>query len=937
MQQFIKWEEINIKNKRDGVLKTTCPNCSKERRNPKDPCLYVNLTDGVAKCFNCDLLGFRDSRVNRESEIAIKYTLPPQNWQNFTNLSDVITKYIETRKISQKTLNDFCVTQELVYQPQRCKEVISIVFNYFEGDLIVNKKYRSLSKEFTQTKGGKPILYNINSAIGQDELYITEGELDIFSLYEIGIKNAVSLPNGANDNDAFWINSEPYLKDIKKFYIATDNDEKGDIVADKIAQRLGRYRCERILFDGKDANEDLQNMVLNRTIRNTKKYPVIGTLTTSDFSEGLFTLYDEGIPKVNKPKGREFADINKIFSTMNGQLTVITGIPSSGKALWVETPIFTPKGFVKLGDLSIGDVIFYENGNTCNIVAKSEIFNDRQTYKLKFSDGSELIADENHEWLTNTRSSRKSEYQYQKRINKNGLGLQKNGSNQTRKREFPSVKTTKEIINTLLAENGKRANHAINLSEPLVFENKELLVDPYVLGAWLGDGTSSSGGITTGDYELIENIRERGFIVNEYKAKYHYGILNLSVLLKKIGVHKNKHIPLEYLTSSYEQRMELLRGLMDSDGYCGYGAANEFCSVKEKLARDVFTLLVSLGIKCTFNINDAKIYGRYISKRYRLHFKTNLKVYNISRKQLVIDNYFKKDGVIKGGNLRYIKSIEPVYGYKTQCIEVDSPSHLFLAGESLIPTHNSNITEWYLLNMAKDYNKKLSFFTPEHTPYELFHSKMAEKVIGKPFFNRNYYESGVIRMTKEELDAYILWSNEKIYITSPSDTNVADWDWLIRTFEEQMLRYGVNIFVIDAYNKVIMKSKDEKQGIREALTKITQFCAKYNVEVYLIAHPTKMQKDNNGQYQIPTLYDVSGSADFRNQTHNGYIIHREYGNDGNDVTVFVCGKIKFQFQGEIGKSCNLIYDKMNGRYYREGDSPNRKSFFDETYNDNNIE
>ena len=75
----------------------------------------------------------------------------------------------------------------------------------------------------------------MNNAIGQKELYIVEGEIDVLSLYEIGIKNCISVPNGANDNDDVWANCEDYVSDVKKFYIATDNDQKGDDVAEKIS------------------------------------------------------------------------------------------------------------------------------------------------------------------------------------------------------------------------------------------------------------------------------------------------------------------------------------------------------------------------------------------------------------------------------------------------------------------------------------------------------------------------------------------------------------------------------------------------------------------------------------------------------------------------------------------------------------------------------
>ena len=299
MSNIQNWDLIQT-NKVSGRQKLKCPACTETRSNKQDKSLMVWFDIGVAKCYNigCEALFFRDSV--QKSIVQNNYTLPDQKWQNYTELSDAMVKYCETRKINQYTLKHFNVTEEKQYQPQISKEVNNIVFNYFESDTLVNKKYRSGDKKFTQSKNGKPILYNINSIIGEDEAYIVEGEFDVMALYEIGIKNVVSLPSGANDNDNYWINSEKYLTDIKKFFIATDNDTSGNIVAEKIAQRLGRYRCERIVFDGKDANNDLIDGVLEKTIYNRKKYPVSGSFTTEDLLDKMMDLYNSGLPNCIK-------------------------------------------------------------------------------------------------------------------------------------------------------------------------------------------------------------------------------------------------------------------------------------------------------------------------------------------------------------------------------------------------------------------------------------------------------------------------------------------------------------------------------------------------------------------------------------------------------------------------------------------------------------
>ena len=560
MANVYKWDLIQS-NKNNGTAKLKCPVCTPTRKNKTDRSLFVNFNNGTAKCFNdgCNALFFRDSI---EKSIAQNnYTLPVQTWKNYTKLSDKLVKWCEeTRKIKQYTLNNFQITEEKYYQPSTQKEENNIVFNYFEGDVLVNKKYRSGSKKFTQSKNGKPIFYNINSIIGQEECYIVEGEFDVLALYEIGIKNVISVPNGANDNDNYWLNSEKYLKDIKRFYIATDNDESGNNVAEKIAQRLGRWRCQRVLFFGKDANEDLINGNLEKSIYNVKKYPVSGTFSVSDLYDNILELYDKGLPDTLYPKQNWFGRLKENYSVMRGHLITGTGIPSHGK---------------------------------------------------------------------------------------------------------------------------------------------------------------------------------------------------------------------------------------------------------------------------------------------------------------------------------------------------------------------SNFTEWYVLNLLFDYNLKVSFFSPEHSPMALHQSTFIQKVTGRSFW-KDY--DNLPRITKEEIAKYHDWANEKIYLTSPDNGEVANWDWLLDKFKEQMVNFGIDIFVIDAFNKVELTGKDTLKEISRVLTKLTAFAQANNVIIFLIAHPTKMKKNEAGIYDTPSLYDVSGSADFRNQTHDGFCVYRYFANESGqeDFTRIINLKTKFSFQGNIGEFEDFNYHIPSGRYYAKG-------------------
>ena len=237
-----------------------------------------------------------------------------------------------------------------------------------------------------------------------------------------------------------------------------------------------------------------------------------------------------------------------------------------------------------------------------------------------------------------------------------------------------------------------------------------------------------------------------------------------------------------------------------------------------------------------------------------------------------------------------------------------------------IPSHGkSNFTEWMVLNLILENDLKASFFSPEHQPLQLHMSSFVSKVIGKDYFREI---EGTPRCSKLEVMQFVEWSKERLYLTSPENGTFANWDWIFEKFTEQMFIYGTNIFVIDAYNKVEhLGNKTERENITRVLSRLTQFAQTNNVLIFLIAHPTKMQIEN-GIYRSPTLYDVSGSADFRNQTHDGFCIYRYFKTESDSGhIVFTNLKTKYSFQGTIGGKIEFEYHAPSGRFYERGSEP----------------
>ena len=237
------------------------------------------------------------------------------------------------------------------------------------------------------------------------------------------------------------------------------------------------------------------------------------------------------------------------------------------------------------------------------------------------------------------------------------------------------------------------------MAEAIDLPDAELPIPPYTLGAWLGDGCSKKASIICCDKDIaiIEKIKADGVDVKKYKSPLEYGLTDgvrnsskdcIQKRLRDLGVLKNKHIPMLYKRASINQRMELLRGLMDTDGYCSKDGQCEYTSVKKTLAEDVRELVASLGYKVKVNEGIAKCNGKNCGPKYRVQFWGDREnsCFALPRKTERL-----KSGRTTRNGVRHIVECTPIESVPVKCIEVDSDSHLYLATKSFIPTHNSEL------------------------------------------------------------------------------------------------------------------------------------------------------------------------------------------------------------------------------------------------------
>ena len=335
-------DEFNQHSLKEGASQGICPLCSSDRqpKNQKAQCASYDWERGLGTCHNCDT-SFQLHTYQRKGASEKVYVRPQTvHKPSSSTYTESIKKWFKGRGISEQTMKDVGIWFGDEFMPQTGKKENTIQFNYWMGDQLINIKYRDGRKNFKLFKGAEKVFYNINSIVGYDWCVIVEGEMDVLALHEAGIKNAISVPNGAtlNSNNLDYLdNCIDYLEDKTKIVIAVDADEPGQALKNEFVRRLGAEVCYLIDFNGnKDANEFLIEHgadKLKSAIHAAKQVPLENVTTLYDIQDELKDFVQNGF-KPGYQVGLE--NFDKIFSTYTGQFITVTGIPSSGKSDFVD-------------------------------------------------------------------------------------------------------------------------------------------------------------------------------------------------------------------------------------------------------------------------------------------------------------------------------------------------------------------------------------------------------------------------------------------------------------------------------------------------------------------------------------------------------------------------------------------------------------------------
>lgn len=495
--------------------------------------------------------------------------------------------------------------------------------------------------------------------------------------------------------------------------------------------------------------------------------------------------------------------------------------PQHGKQLSDSTLVPTPTGIKKHGDLKVGDYVFGRNGKPVKVLWTSP--KTQSEYIITFSDGSKVECHGNHEWVVYNRSKHKEETLETKAIFSAGN----------------IYKGNRKL--------GSRYNYQIDPAACVAFTRKKVDIDPYTLGAWLGDGKSSASQITigNGDYEIISKIPYRA--TSFWKQKntgvdyFYFGkALNLSAY----GLLNNKHIPDAYIFNSVRVRKEIIAGLIDTDGYVYKNGRITISNTNKRIIESAAFILRSLGQSvsiCEFQpaTSSSGIKGKKVV--YQLCFTpTTIFPTVVPRKKITQTGRNKKRAII---------SIEKKDGLEFgNCIQVEGG--VYLVGTTFIPTHNSEGSSRklpsfmlglnpdrkvcigsYAATIARDFNRDVQRIIDTNKYRELFPETYLNGSNGKVASNVYIRTSDVIEMvghkgslrvvgrggalTSKTVDIAILDDVYKDYKEGNSPIiRESAWKWYTTVVKSRLHNDSQELIVFTRWHEDDLIGRIEKSGDR---------------------------------------------------------------------------------------------------------------------------
>ena len=450
--------------------------------------------------------------------------------------------------------------------------------------------------------------------------------------------------------------------------------------------------------------------------RTTEDYVILEELLQPTMDE-IDAIAQQGGRAAGVPTG--FADLDNLTNGLHpGQMIIVAARPGIGKALGLDTALVTPTGWTTMGEVAVGDALVGADGRPTTVVATTDVLIGRPCFEVEFSDGEVIVADAEHQWLT---------WDARGRVAHDAAnGAAQGWADRLRwavdELSGPRCRTTAELAGTLYA--GAELNHAIPTCGRLTTPSRDLPIEPWALGFLLGAGDLAGSGrvaCAAPDREwAMKEFDRLGYHVKIGAAPGQFTVDGVQAAWRELfastgNESSGRRIPAAYLRGSVEQRAALVQGLMDSDGDVDTHGRYRFSTTEVELARGLREILSSLG--CA-----SRLHRRYLSHEghprppmWEIVVRSRAGLARMPRKACSAPTVaWHRDH-----ESHYIVDVRAVPSVPVRCVQVSGADHLYLAGRSMIPTHNSTLALDVARNAAVKHHLASVIFSLEMSKTEI--------------------------------------------------------------------------------------------------------------------------------------------------------------------------------------------------------------------------
>ena len=587
-------------------------------------------------------------------------------------------------------------------------------------------------------------------------------------------------------------------------------------------------------------------------------------------NKNITKIFDIGlVPRQETLAERFMFPFSQINYLLNGgcfdRVTLIVSGTDNGKAQPLYSKVQTPYGEKEMGDIKVGDIICGVDGKSQKVLGVYPQ-GQKEVYRVWTSDNFYTDCVGEHLWTV--------------------LDCFNNNT---------KIITTEEIIKGIKSAKHKGYRYALPKYEAIEYAEKNFVCDPYIMGIYLGDGCSTERqfSISSKDNEIINEVSrilksksrrrsDNNFTYNFYKFGNNKSRSNVKFWLTKELIpeellnkkSQDKFIPIEYFYGSKEQRLNLLKGLMDTDG-CVSKAKNRnsintmFYTNSEQLARDVCRLVFSLGYIANYRLE--KRHNRICNKSYIVNIRIDKQdnPFFLKRKA----ELWRPSTMNKYRKISKIEKLDKVE--ECVCIYVSNPDHLYLT-DNYIVTHNTTFVSQIVADIIKQ-GYKCACFWGEDTVYEsqdrIFKQSLKGEDVNDLFY-APYYANGKETncgewvLTNEAFERAKERFAGKLYLyNTRASSMVGD---ILDGFEEARIKYGCRVFVLDNCDQFEFATDNENLELKNDVKQIRDYAINNKVHIFLISHIRKIDKD----VILPSLDDVKGTSSLVNIAKNVLIVVR---------------------------------------------------------------